>query len=143
MIQHKTNPTRPELRQFAGIWWPLFRALVAWWLWPAEGPPTRSLAVVGGGLAIGLVDFLWPPFIRPLFLGLIYLTAPIGWTVSHAVLALVYYAVLTPVGPVGPVGLVMHLFGRSPVPKIFDRNADSYWVCALSERTLKSYFQQY
>ena len=63
-----------------------------------------------------------PGLMRMVFLGMSYLTWPIGFVVSHVVLALVYYLVLT------PIGLLMRLFGYDSMKRRFDPEAPSYWV---------------
>jgi hypothetical protein len=42
--------------------------------------------------------------------------------ISPVVLALMFYAVMT------PIGLLMRLFGKRPLHLRFDRNAGSYWI---------------
>ena len=54
---------------------------------------------------------------RLLYLGWMRVFYPIGWVVSHLLLAIVYYLVLT------PIGLVMRLFGGDPMHRGFDRSA--------------------
>jgi hypothetical protein len=41
---------------------------------------------------------------------------------SHIILALVYYIVLT------PIGVFMRMLGKEPLSLRFDRNAESYWI---------------
>jgi hypothetical protein len=58
--------------------------------------------VAAGGVA-------HPPLVRPVFLGLILLTFPIGWVVSHALLAAIHLAVFT------PIGLARRAMGHDPL----------------------------
>jgi hypothetical protein len=67
-----------------------------------------------------------------------YLAWPIGFVVSHVVLALVYYLVLT------PIGLAMRVFGYDPMRREFDRSAESYWIARdTAEIKAERYFRQF
>ena len=137
IVQINTNPTRRELNQFGFIWLgfvALFGVIaffkfnsptVARWLWIA--------AVV-----VPIVGWLVPAIMRLIFLGMSYLAWPIGFVVSHVVLAVVYYLVLT------PIGLLTRLFGYDSMKKKFDREAASYWIERSPEAVEnKRYFRQF
>jgi hypothetical protein len=66
-----------------------------------------------------------------------YAAFPIGWVVSHVMLALIYYGVMT------PIGLVMRLLGRDPLKRKLDRSADTYWEPREPIANSKRYFQQF
>jgi len=59
---------------------------------------------------------------RRLYVGWMLAAVPIGWTLSHLVLAAVYYVVLT------PIGLIMRASGKDPMHRGFDREARTYWI---------------
>ena len=71
----------------------------------------------------------------PLFRAWMTIFSPIGWIVSHAVLAIVYYGILT------PIGLLLRLF-RDPMLRRFDPDAASYWMERESDDDLSRYFRQ-
>ena len=50
------------------------------------------------------------------------LSLVLGLIMSHIILALVYYLVLT------PIGLFMRILGKDPLTLRFDPKSDSYWV---------------
>ena len=137
LIKLKTDPTRRELRQFGCLWLPLFCALGGAWLWSRGAGSPTAMAFWGVGLTSLVAGAIQPRWIRPVFLGLIYLTAPIGWVISHAVLVLVYYCVLT------PTGLLTRLVGRDPIPRGFEPDAPTYWRRVSKERSPESYLRQY
>jgi len=74
---------------------------------------------------------------RRLYVGWLLAFLPLGWTVSHLLLAVVYYLVIT------PIGLVMRLAGRDPLQRKFDRTADTYWIQRKQPDNSKRYFQQF
>ncbi len=137
VVQINTNPTRRELNQFGFIWlgflaffgvvahFKFGSPLVARWLWVA--------AVV-----VPIIGWLVPAFMRLVFLGMSYLAWPIGFVVSHVVLAAVYYLVLT------PIGLLTRLFGYDSMKKTIDPEAESYWIeRPAAGADAKRYFRQF
>ena len=62
---------------------------------------------------------------------------PIGWTISHLVLGIVFFAVVT------PIGLLMRLLGRDPMDRRFDPNAKTYWAQRLPVGATDRYFRQF
>ena len=137
VVHINTNPSRRQLNQFGFIWLGfllLFGGVaffkfdspqVARWLWVA--------AVV-----VPIVGWLVPAFMRLVFLGMSYLAWPIGFVVSHVVLAVVYYLVLT------PVGLLTRVFGYDSMQRRFDPEAESYWIERSPEAVdPKRYFRQF
>jgi hypothetical protein len=62
---------------------------------------------------------------------------PIGWLISHALIAMVFYLVIT------PIGLVIQLCGRDPLQRKLDRSAKTYWTPHNTRVATKRYFQQF
>ena len=74
---------------------------------------------------------------RALFIVLSVAFVPIGFVLSHILLAGVYYLVLT------PIALVFRLTGRDVIGKKLDPNATSYWHERSGLRKPASYFKLY
>jgi len=137
MIQINRNPTLRELRQFGFIWmgFVAFFGAVAWFKF---GNPSLARGLWIASIAVPLLGWAMPSFMRLVFVGMSYLAWPIGFVVSHVVLALVYYGVLT------PIGLLMRLFGYDSMKREFDPEAETYWVKRpVAEVDAKSYFRQF
>lgn len=136
VIEINKDPSARQLRQFAGIWLGFFAVAGA-----VVAHRTHSAAWAGAVWAIagavGAMGLARPPWIRPVYLGMCYAALPIGWVVSHVLLAGVYYLVIT------PIGLVMRLCGRDPMCRGFDAGADSYWVARRATTRTDRYFRQY
>ena len=62
---------------------------------------------------------------------------PIGWLISHMLLAIIYYLVIT------PIGLVLQLCGLDPLQRELDRSATTYWKLCRRSENVKRYFQQF
>jgi hypothetical protein len=120
MIDLNLNPSKKELRTF-GLCAMAFLAFVAWIVWRKTGSAPASLGVFGAGIAIALLGLTIPQVLKPLFVGLMIVNYPIGWVVTHIVMAFIFYCVVT------PVGVIMRLSGRDPMERTFDRTAKTYW----------------
>ena len=77
------------------------------------------------------------PIRRPIYLGWIHLTFPIGWVISHVAMTLIYYLAFT------PIGLIMRLFGRDPMERRLDRVAETYWTPHQPGEEPARYFRQF
>src|SRR6185295_14354639 len=90
LIEINLNPSRSQLRQFAGIWFPAFWAVVGGLAWyKAQVLPTAIviLWVIAG--AISIAGVINPRWIKPVFITWMRLAYPIGWTVSHGLLGVI------------------------------------------------------
>ena len=135
MITIQWNPERKQLRQFAGIWFPAFCALVGWMIGKKTGhwEGVEIAWMICGGLA--LAGFFHPPFIRPIFVGLILLTFPIGWVVSHLLLGAIFYLLFF------PIGLVLRVRGHDPL-QLSPPPGASLWKTPIGKADPASYLRQ-
>jgi hypothetical protein len=129
------NPDRKQLRQFAGIWFPAFCALVGWSI--ARKTGHWHEVEVGWAIAgvISIAGLVFPPLIRPIFVGLILLTYPIGWVVSHVLLGLIFYGIVT------PIGIILRLTGHDPL-QINAPLGNSLWKSPTGKTDPASYLRQ-
>ena len=137
MIQIDLNPSAKKLRQFglvALIMLVVVGLLLGWRFGIHKG-------IVGGICAIGIILFIMsrisPTLIRPVYAGLMIISFPFGWVISHFVMVLFYFGIIT------PVALVFRLFGRDVLHRRWDRQADSYWVSYPRPDSVKRYFKQF
>lgn len=137
VIEINKNPSRYELRMFSGIGMPIFCAIMGAWRLHQSGDLILATILWGIGLLVAVIGLRWPTFVRPLFLGWMYAIFPIGWTISHLILAVIYYLVLT------PIGLMVRLFRPDQLGKRFDRTAKTYWVPHEPEQDRTRYFRQF
>jgi hypothetical protein len=130
------NPSTKQLRTFAAMLALFLIVLQAWYartLW--EQPILWLLCEIATWFAIAGV--FWPRLMRRLFVGWLILVFPLGWTVSHVLLAVLFYGVFT------PLGLVFRLFRRDPLALRRAREVSSYWQAKPSPEGLASYFRQF
>jgi hypothetical protein len=137
MVDVNRNPSRRQLNQFGAIWL-VFFAAVACVTWLKLHSPALSATLAGLAVAVPAVGWAAPAFMRLVFLGMSYLAWPIGFVVSHVLLAAVFYLLVT------PIGLLMRLVGYDPMHRRLDRQAASYWIPRdHAEREPRSYFRQF
>jgi hypothetical protein len=137
MIDVNRNPSRRELNQF-GLIWLAFFALVATVAWFKVHSPALSGGLAAAAVLVPVLGWLVPAFMRVVFVGMSYLAWPIGFVVSHVLLAVVYYLVVT------PIGLVMRALGHDPMRRRFDPQAATYWLERDGEaRDPRHYFRQF
>jgi hypothetical protein len=135
MIAIQWNPGRKQLRQFAGIWFPAFCALVGWSI--ARKTGHWHEVEIGWAIAgiISIAGLVFPPLIRPIFVGLILLTYPIGWVVSHVLLGLIFYGIVT------PIGIILRVTGHDPL-QINAPLGNSLWKSPTGKTDPASYLRQ-
>lgn len=136
MIDMSRKPTPQALRWFGLIVLVFFAvvATVVYFRWRAHG---FAYAAIGIGALLSLLFYSVRPLRMPLYLAWMRIFFPLGWLVSHAIVAVIYYLVLT------PIGLVLRLVGYDPMRRRFDRRAGSYWVELRRDADLSQYFRQY
>ena len=141
MIKLDLHPEERAVRQFA--WFAVLGLpLLAWFVLEIVGsftwthPAFLTVAAIGvSQLGIYLVGVR--VLSRALFLGLSILVVPIGFLLSHVLLASIYYLVMT------PIGLVFRLIGRDVLGRKLDPSAKTYWHERSTDRPASSYFKLY
>jgi len=135
MISIQWNPDRRQLRQFAAIWFPAFCALVGWMVAKKTGHwgGVEIAWMVCGVWAVA--GFLFPPVIRPVFVGLILATFPIGWVVSHVLLGAIFYGIVT------PIGIILRRVGHDPL-QLRPPSGRSLWKTPVGKTDPASYLRQ-
>ena len=130
-----SGPDRRTLRQFGWLCLLVFGGL-AFSRWGVEGSEWSSWLFACLGCAGGLTGTVRPQLLRPVFVGWMLLAWPIGWLVSHLILVLAYYAVVT------PIGLVLRFVGKDSLG-FKQGNAETYWQPRKATADLRRYFRQY
>lgn len=136
LIAFNWNPTTSQLKWFGCLWFPLFLVMVIVFGFKAfVTPPAVILA------AVAVLSFVLgaavPQLLKPIFVGLLLITFPIGFVVSHAVLAVLFFLFLT------PMAFLMRVFGHDPLHLTFAREAPSYWVLRQGRSEMARYFHQF
>ena len=136
LIKLNRTPSRRQLFWFGALF-AMFFALIGgmiWWKFPA---PTVAYVIWSVAALLTILFYAVRSLRKPIYLGWIQITYPIGWVVSHTAMAVIYYLVLT------PVGLLMRLFGRDPMERRFNVGTPSYWVEHEPAGDPSRYFRQF
>ena len=115
------SPSRADLRWF-GVIVLVFFGIVGGIAWGSFGAPGVARGLLATGALLAAAYYAIPPLRVPLYLAWMHAVAPIGWLVSHAIMALIYY------GLIAPMGLLMRLFGRDTMKRRFEPAAGTYWT---------------
>jgi Saxitoxin biosynthesis operon protein SxtJ len=135
MLTLNKDPSRRDLLVFTWTL-PVFFGLLGVLRWRAGAPDTaRVLWAVG--LAAFAMALVVPALRRWIYLVWTYATFPIAWTVSHLVLATIYFLVAT------PIRVLLAVTGRDPMKRRFDKKAASYWIVRRPNRDDARYFRQF
>jgi len=139
------HATDKQLRQFGYAGLIIFGALGAWALvyQTLLGYGLGESYMIVGGLLValsaccGLGAIAWPKAVRPIYIVMALVAFPIGFVISHVVLALVYYLVFT------PIGLIMRLLGKDLMHRKIDPDANTYWTEHPQTTDMRRYHRQY
>jgi len=147
MLKIDTNPELRVLRQFAWTaafafpFLPAFftrgdaRWFAVWdWHW------TSTLVLVLGGIGVAQLLLMLAGVRQPtrwLFVGLMVLAFPIGFVLSHVIMGVIFYLVIT------PIALVFRAMGRDVLGRRMDRQRPSFWHDRGPQRPATSYFKLY
>ena len=146
LMEVNWKPEQQALRGFGWISLAAFAALGAWIYFRhtifgfglSEAAAARTAyALWALSAACGLLAAVAPALLRPLYIGLSAVTLPIGFVVSHVVMALLFYGVFT------PVALLFRLIGRDSLCRRFDPAAESYWVKRDATPDVNRYYRQF
>ena len=131
------NSSSPRPRQALGFILPLIFGLIGTVV--QSGTPALKVACVvwGMGAVLSAGVWVWPVFARKVYIEWMSAAEPIGWTISHFILGIVFYGVIT------PIGLIMRLVGRDPMQRKFAPNAATYWEPRAQVADVKRYFRQF
>ncbi len=136
MMELNWSPDHKTLKQFALIGLVGFPGVgaVAYWVWQL---PALAVVLAGLGAAVWLLSMIHTASVRYVYVAMSVAAYPIGFVVSHTVLAAVYYLLFT------PMGLVFKLIGRDALERRFDRQSESYWQPHPAANSPDRYFKQF
>lgn len=142
MIKLDLNPPQTQLKQFAFvavlglplIALAILKFAVGGWNWTH---PAVLWSLGAGVVQLGLFLLGVRIVTRVVFVVLMVVAAPIGFVLSHLLMAGVFYLVML------PIGLVFKVIGRDAMGRKFDPKAQSYWHRRETQRSPASYFKLY
>jgi hypothetical protein len=129
--------TAKTLRQFACIGLIVFGGLFAFSYYRHGGKPS-AVAWIAVLLSVlfGIPGLIFPALIRPVYIGLLTITRPIGHVVSIVMLGVIYFGLIT------PLAILFRLIRRDNLVRR-RASVDSYWTSKPEPSDVRSYLRQY
>lgn len=127
--------TDRTVRQFAGLSLIVFGGL-ALWQGLVHGNLLAAILLSALALTLGPLGLIRPGWIRPVYWVWMAAVFPIGWAISHLVLAVLYFGLFM------PLALVFRLRGRDALQRRFQPELASYWQ-EREQSEVPRYFRQY
>lgn len=128
------NPTQRVLRQFAGTWFLVFT--IAAIRSSAHGHKSAGIALVLIGL-VGVAGMVKPLLVKHLFLGATIAAYPLGWIVTQIILAIMFYAVLT------PIALIARWRGHDSLQLRRPTAKSTFWTPRAEQPKAENYLKQF
>jgi hypothetical protein len=135
MIQINKNPSRTELRWFGLLVAIFFGFVGVMVLRRTHSARSAEVIWIVSALLVSLY-YVIPPLRRPMYVGSMSLTYPFGWIISHVMVMVLFYLIMT------PLGMLVRLLGRDPMMRTFEPSRQSYWVERDPSTTTDRYFRQ-
>ena len=136
LIEINTTPSHRDLLWFGAILTSFILLIAALLFWRFHlAVAAISLFLIAA--VICLLYYLIHPIRRPIYLAWMYGAFPIGWTVSHLLLAAVYFLAFL------PIGLITRLLRYDPLRRRLEPTALTYWTRRNASPRPASYFRQF
>jgi hypothetical protein len=130
------RPSDQTVRQFAGFWIVFFGGIAVYQGYFRERT-TLALTLGLAAAVVGLIGLAAPRLIRPIYVAWMIAAFPIGWVVSHLILAILFYGLFT------PISLFFRLIGRDALQRRPRPELKSYYVAKTTPTDPGAYLRQY
>lgn len=137
LVQINRDPTPSQLRWFTLIWFPAAVLMIALMLHFKLGLTTAGVTIFALSLALIPIGLARPAIMRTIWIGWMIAVFPIGFVISHTVIFLLWYGVIT------PVGFALWLTGYDGMQRRLDRSAKTYWEPHVPHGARSRYFRQF
>ena len=136
IIEINWRPSNRDLRMFAIVQL-VVAAVCAWLMYRRLGWDAAAIGLTGVSLVGTVAGLVSPQLLRPLFVLWMVVAFPVGWVMSHVMLAVVYYGVVT------PIGFALRLRGRDALQLKTRPEATTYWSARPPAPEPTRYFRQF
>ena len=111
--------SKTDLKKFGWTLGVVFGLLSAYFLWRGK---SFALYVLALAAILLLFGFIAPTLLKPVQKVWMTLALLMGWLMTRVILAVVFYAVVT------PIGLLLRLSGKDFMNRHFPGKEESYWL---------------
>ncbi len=129
--QLKTGPR--DLRKFGLLVGGVLTILGLLYCW--RGKPVYPY-LLAPGLALMLLGAVLPRTLKYIYIGWMAMAFALGFVISHVILTLFFFLVIT------PIGLVARLAGKDFLHRKLNRNGASYWVPRQRKPSTRAEYEQ-
>lgn len=133
VLRVNTNPSRRQLRQFGLLCVVLLPSIA--WVWGGSSSIVLVTALIGAGL--GLLGLFAPQCLKPVFVGLVLVTFPVGLVFGELILLMIFVGVFL------PMALLFRIIGRDALQRRMSAESETFWVPRRAPVDVRRYFQQY
>jgi hypothetical protein len=133
LVEINRTPSNRQLRQFGvvcSVAVPLLGRL-------SHPPITVQWILLAIAISVLVVSYFRPQSLRPIFVSLMLITAPIGMIVSELALLTIYFGLFL------PFAMFFKLVRRDALQLKLDRTADTYWQEKVEPQKVERYYRQY
>jgi hypothetical protein len=127
----------PLERKLFGLLVLLFSGLLGGFLMAKLGWNAVAWVLWSVGVLVTLVYYAIPPLQNRIYRGWLLAFYPLGFVISHVVLAAIYYLLFT------PIALLRRLLGGDPLHRKIEPEAKTYWIKRDGPVDSSRYFKQY
>lgn len=135
IIEINWQPSNRDLRVFAFVQL-IVAGAGAWLLHRRLNWDLAATILVGLSLVLLAAGLVRPKILRTLFVAWMVAAFPIGWVMSHLLLAVVYFGIVT------PIGFLLRLRGRDAL-QLKAEDSTSYWNTRPASPESSQYFRQF
>ena len=133
LVEINWAPSTRQLRQFGVVCF--FVLPLVGWLWNVSVNGLAVMLFLGSLIAI--LSIAWPPAVKPIFVGLMLVAAPIGMVVGELAMLLIFLGIFL------PISMIFRLTGRDALRLKIDKNASTYWLPKNEPKHVSSYYRRY
>ena len=133
LVEINWAPSTRQLRQFGVVC--IFVLPLLGWLWNISQNGLAVMLFLGG--LVSILSFAWPSAVKPIFIGLMLVAAPIGMVVGELAMLLIFLGVFL------PISLIFRLMGRDALRLKIDKAASTYWQPKSQPKHVSSYYRRY
>lgn len=137
LVSLNLKPSTKQLRDFGDIALCMCNVIGILLLWLNKVSIKVFIVFCVIGLVMYILSRISTVLIKPLYQGLMIVTFPIGWIISHLMMGLFYYGIVT------LIAVIFKIIGRDPLCRKYDSEAETYWIPYKQSRSPKHYFHQF
>jgi hypothetical protein len=136
LIDINWKPSPRQLREFGWVASAFLVGLAAW-LYGRWGSWLPGILLLTGTAGLMVVTLRGPHYLRPLYIGTLFISFPIGWLGSHLILAVIYFGVFS------TTALIFRVLGRDALERSWQPEAPSYWQPKRTSSDMGQYLKQF